>query len=92
MSEAASEYDFKEVLKFTIALSRRAGAIILEGSKHIRETSIKEKLNAVDLVTEWDVKVEQFVRGEINKAYPSFQLFGLFPGSEYVLGLTGVDA
>ena len=29
---------------------------------------------AVDLVTEWDVRVEELVRSEIGKAYPTFQL------------------
>lgn len=28
----------------------------------------------VDLVTEWDVKVEELVKAEISKAYPTFQL------------------
>lgn len=28
----------------------------------------------VDLVTEWDVKVEELVKSEISKAYPTFQL------------------
>jgi hypothetical protein len=29
---------------------------------------------AVDLVTEWDVRVEELVRSEIGKAYPTFHL------------------
>lgn len=30
---------------------------------------------SVDLVTEWDVRVEEFVRSEIAKAHPTFKLY-----------------
>jgi myo-inositol-1(or 4)-monophosphatase len=70
-----SDNDLVAILDFTVALSKKAGAIILEGSKHVRDSSaVTEKVNAVDLVTEWDLKVEQYVQGEIANAYPHFQL------------------
>jgi myo-inositol-1(or 4)-monophosphatase len=49
---------------------------MLEGSHAIKRAGaggICEK-NAVDLVTEYDVKVEELVQGEIARAYPHFQL------------------
>jgi myo-inositol-1(or 4)-monophosphatase len=76
MAADSRNAEFVPVLEFTVALAKRAGAIILEGSGHIRETSVKEKVNAVDLVTEWDVKVEQFVRDEIGKVYPTYKFVG----------------
>jgi myo-inositol-1(or 4)-monophosphatase len=64
----------EEILAFTIQLARNAGKIILEGSSAIREGVVNEKVNAVDLVTEWDVKVEKYVREKIANKYPGFQL------------------
>lgn len=70
--------ELQEILSFTTDLARKAGALILEGSYAIRRAggagSVGEKKNAVDLVTEYDVKVEDLVRGEIGRAYPHFQL------------------
>lgn len=50
---------------------------MLEGSHAIQRAgagSVAEKKNAVDLVTEYDVKVEELVRREIAGVYPHFQL------------------
>jgi myo-inositol-1(or 4)-monophosphatase len=72
-----SPAELQEVLAFTIELARKAGALILEGSHAIQRTGqsgVGEKKNAVDLVTEYDVKVEELVRDEIARAYPNFQL------------------
>ena len=72
-----SETQLKELLEFTIALAHKAGKLILEGSEAIAKASasdINEKKNSVDLVTEYDVKTEELVRGEISKVYPDFGL------------------
>jgi len=77
MAHELSQKDLDEILTFTIALARQAGAVILEGSKAILQShDVSEKKNAVDLVTEYDVRVEELVRGEIEKAYPSFAFIG----------------
>jgi myo-inositol-1(or 4)-monophosphatase len=60
-------------------LARSAGVIILQGSKAIldqkgQQGSANEKKNAVDLVTEWDVRVEEFVKQQIKATYPKFEL------------------
>ncbi|KAI9432008.1 hypothetical protein H4582DRAFT_2084105 [Lactarius indigo] len=71
--------ELQEILAFTTELSRKAGALILEGSHAIQRAgtgSVGEKKNAVDLVTEYDVKVEELVRREIAGAYPHFQFIG----------------
>lgn len=71
-----SDADLQSILDFTSALARKAGDLILEGSEAIAASgNINEKKNSVDLVTEYDVRVEELVREEIKKAYPGFQLW-----------------
>jgi myo-inositol-1(or 4)-monophosphatase len=72
-----SPTELREILEFTIELARKAGALMLEGSQAIQcagAGGVGEKINAVDLVTEYDVKVEDLIRGEIVREYPHFQL------------------
>jgi hypothetical protein len=72
-----SPAELQEILGFTTELARKAGALMLEGSHAIQRAGaggVGEKKNAVDLVTEYDVKVEELVRGEIARAYPHFRL------------------
>ena len=71
-----SDAELQSILDFTIGLARRAGEVMLEGSEKIRESgATDEKKNSVDLVTEYDVKVEQLVIGELKVAYPSYHLY-----------------
>ncbi|KAI0319944.1 inositol monophosphatase [Amylostereum chailletii] len=79
MSDPLTPSDLRDILSFTTALARKAGELILEGSKAIRAASasaIDEKKNSVDLVTEWDVKVEELVKKEISRTYPNFGFIG----------------
>ena len=74
-----SPADLKAILSFTINLVRKAGALIIEGSVAIQSASSKdsdvnEKKNSVDLVTEYDVRVEELVKKELKTQYPTFQL------------------
>ncbi|KAH8992927.1 inositol monophosphatase [Lactarius akahatsu] len=74
-----SPTELQEILAFTTELARKAGALILEGSHAIQRAgagSVGEKKNAVDLVTEYDVKVEELVHREIAGAYPHFEFIG----------------
>ena len=77
MSGPLTTAELQEILGFTIELALKAGAVIMEGLHAIQRAdadSIGNKKNAVDLVTEYDVKVEELVRSEIARAYPHFQL------------------
>ncbi|CAE6478831.1 unnamed protein product [Rhizoctonia solani] len=71
-----------ELYQFCQQLGRSAGAIILRGSKAILEQKgkldhgVNEKKNAVDLVTEWDVRVEEYVKEKIRESYPGFSFIG----------------
>ena len=67
--------DFRDILSFVTQLAQAAGDLILEGSEAILASgTIDEKKNSVDLVTEYDVKVEKLVMGELATAYPTFKL------------------
>ena len=70
-----TDIDLKSISEFTISLARKAGELIIQGSDAIAASAnVGSKKNSVDLVTEFDVKVEEFVRTEILKAYPNFGL------------------
>ena len=70
-----SATDLQEILAFTTTLARQAGDVILAGSRAILSSgNVDEKKNSVDLVTEYDVKVEELLRRELSQKYPSFGL------------------
>ncbi|KAF8240868.1 inositol monophosphatase [Tricholoma matsutake] len=74
-----SSADLQAILRFTITLARTAGKVILEGSAAIQSASsndVSEKTNSVDLVTEYDVRVEELVKKEIRDKYPEFSFIG----------------
>jgi myo-inositol-1(or 4)-monophosphatase len=70
--------DLQDILAFTVGIARKAGNLILEGSAAIQaaesETDVGEKKNAVDLVTEYDIRVEELVKTELSSKYPTFGL------------------
>ncbi|EMD31110.1 hypothetical protein CERSUDRAFT_120080 [Gelatoporia subvermispora B] len=71
--------DLPAVLSFTIALAHTAGALMLEGQRAILTASssaVDEKKNSVDLVTEYDVRVEELVKSELKKQYPGYGFIG----------------
>lgn len=78
MSIELTSVELQRILVFVTELARTAGALILEGSEAIRGTTsgsvVDEKKNSVDLVTEYDVRVEELVKGELSKQYPGFKL------------------
>jgi myo-inositol-1(or 4)-monophosphatase len=78
MSMDLNANDLLAIQSFCASLARRAGALILEGSAALHanpSSSVDEKKNSVDLVTEYDVRVEKLVQGELMKQYPKFALY-----------------
>ncbi|KAJ7754959.1 hypothetical protein DFH07DRAFT_822293 [Mycena maculata] len=73
-------HDLESILEFTVALARTAGELILEGSEAIQSVQaskdVSEKKNSVDLVTEYDVRVEELVKKELATKYPNFKFIG----------------
>lgn len=71
-----SSTDLQEILATTITVAQAAGDLILQGSDAILSSgNVDEKKNSVDLVTEYDVKVEELVKGELGREYPKFSLY-----------------
>lgn len=77
-TRALTDSDLDAALRFSEDLARRAGDLIKRGSSSIltANADIAQKATAVDLVTEWDVKVEQLIRSDIEKTWPDFRLYG----------------
>ncbi|WOO81410.1 Protein qutG [Vanrija pseudolonga] len=72
------EDTYDEILEFAYALAEDAGKLILEGSaKRWRAHQEYEvKKNPVDLVTETDQAVEDFIKAAIVAKYPSHKFIG----------------
>jgi hypothetical protein len=68
------DLDLPVILEFAVALARKAGVVILEGSHALQNIGVGEKTNSVDLVTQYDVRVEELVKEEIANVYPTFKL------------------
>ncbi|KAI0801463.1 myo inositol monophosphatase [Fomes fomentarius] len=77
MATQLSQADLHSILDFIVGVAREAGELILEGSDAIRTSSaVDEKKNSVDLVTEYDVRVEELVKGKLSAEYPTFKFIG----------------
>ena len=75
MATQLAQTELQSILEFTVGLAREAGELILEGSAAIRASgAVDEKKNSVDLVTEYDVRVEELVKGKLSAKYPTFKL------------------
>ncbi|KAL1412654.1 hypothetical protein Q8F55_000401 [Vanrija albida] len=75
----ADKLDLDEILKFAISIARDAGKLIREGqAKRFASDAAHEdqKQNSVDLVTEVDKAVEDFLVGKITAAYPHHKFIG----------------
>ncbi|KAM6498758.1 hypothetical protein JOM56_006706 [Amanita muscaria] len=70
----------QDILEYSKTLARKAGALIIAGSDAITsaagQPTIEGKKNSVDLVTEYDVKVEELVKSEFKEKYPEFGFIG----------------
>ena len=79
-----SEPELDEIYAFAIQLGKEAGKILLqalERRRNGRENGVAapedlEKLNAVDIVTQTDNDVEEFIRTSVEKRYPSHSFIG----------------
>ncbi|KAH7104908.1 inositol monophosphatase [Auriculariales sp. MPI-PUGE-AT-0066] len=77
-SRVLTDQDQHELLQSLIEVARKAGEVMQTGSTHMLTASanIAQKASAVDLVTEWDVKTEDLIRTELEKAWPGFGFIG----------------
>lgn len=68
-----------EILSAAITIARGAGAILREGITAIeanRGTALRFKTTDIDPVTEYDVRSEQYIVGELNKLFPEHRIVG----------------
>ncbi|OCF34504.1 myo-inositol-1(or 4)-monophosphatase [Kwoniella heveanensis CBS 569] len=76
---ASPELDLDSILAFTIKLALDAGEMIRDGQQKrfaSESASEDEKVNSVDLVTEVDKAVEEFITKKIKETYPDHQFIG----------------
>ncbi len=65
-----------EILDATVTIARGAGAILREGFEDRRVAALKFKTSDIDPVTEYDVRSEKFIVGELRRRFPSHQIVG----------------
>lgn len=71
--------DLKEIEAFAVEVAEAAGKILVEESKNRQANDpndIKIKMNTVDIVTETDEKVEQYIHKTIMARYPDHEFIG----------------
>ncbi|KAK6465954.1 inositol monophosphatase [Scheffersomyces coipomensis] len=69
------DFDLKQIHDFAVDLARQAGQILINDSL-TRNHNIQLKKNAVDIVTETDLKIENFIKLNIQKSYPDHKFIG----------------
>lgn len=71
------EIDLREIELFAVEVAEAAGKLLLQDAKSRGSNSdIRLKMNAVDIVTETDEKVERFIRKAIQERYPTHSFVG----------------
>ncbi|MCI5779149.1 MAG: inositol monophosphatase [Lentisphaeria bacterium] len=70
------------MIEFLKQLARQAGAIARSDGLRLRTENIHTKATAMDLVTDTDRKVEQFLITELKRRFPEYGIFGEETGRE----------
>lgn len=68
-----------DILAEAVAIARGAGAILREGLAAVearRGAVVQFKTTDIDPVTEYDVKSEQYIVGELQRLFPSHRIIG----------------
>jgi myo-inositol-1(or 4)-monophosphatase len=71
-----------------VAIARGAGCILREGQAAIenqRNAALQFKTSEIDPVTEYDIRSEQYIVGELSQRFPSHRILGE-EGGDYSLG------
>ncbi len=84
IDEAAARADdtaasITDILSAAVTIARGAGAILREGVAAIeqnRGTALRFKSSAIDPVTEYDVRAEKYIVGELNRLFPEHRVVG----------------
>lgn len=65
-----------DILGAAVTIARGAGAILREGFETHCDKSLQFKTSDIDPVTEYDLRSEQFIVGELRQRFPSHQIVG----------------
>lgn len=65
-----------DILDAAVEIARGAGAILREGFENQRAASLQFKTTDIDPVTEYDLRSEEFIVGELRRRFPSHQIVG----------------
>jgi myo-inositol-1(or 4)-monophosphatase len=65
-----------DILDAAVTIARGAGAILREGFEDRRVAALQFKTSDIDPVTEYDVRSEKFIVGELRRRFPSHQIVG----------------
>src|SRR5690349_1968158 len=78
-ADSSVDSSLGEILSATVNIARGAGAILREGLAAISAnggTHMKFKTSDIDPVTEYDVRSEKYIVGELHKLFPSHRIVG----------------
>ncbi len=71
------------MIEFLKNLARQAGAIAYADSLRLKAANIHTKSTVLDLVTDTDRKVEEFITGELKKRFPDHGIYGEETGKNH---------
>jgi myo-inositol-1(or 4)-monophosphatase len=74
-----ADENLQTILQSAISIARAAGAILLEGRDVMEQhkgEGIRYKTSDIDPVTEYDVRSEQYISGELRRLFPHHRLIG----------------
>lgn len=84
VDSTSGEKELTEILSAAITIARGAGAILREGLAAIeanRGTRLTFKTTDIDPVTEYDVRSEKYIVGELQRLFPTHRIVGEEGGS-----------
>src|SRR5512142_1050953 len=83
VTSAGTSAELEEILGEAVTIARGAGAILREGVAAIeanrgtgRTAQLKFKTSDIDPVTEYDVRSEKYIVGELQRLYPTHRIVG----------------
>ncbi|BBL72171.1 inositol monophosphatase family protein [Methylogaea oryzae] len=82
---AHPDANLSDILNTAIGIARHAGGILREGQAAMRAQrggALKFKSSDIDPVTEYDLRSEQYIVGELRRLYPGHRIVGE-EGGEY---------
>ena len=77
------------MLEFLKQLARQAGAIAYADCLRLKADNVHTKSTVLDLVTDTDRKVEDFITAELKRRFPDYGIYGEETGKDHYLVFVG---